>query len=314
MKVVLSLDFELGWGVLDSSLWRQRENNGVYERMRSIMPELLGLMADLEMPATWALVSSMLCPTVDKVEIGHLKQGYRNAVASFLKEAKPSTWNAIDLCELLLQDNRQEIATHSATHLYVSHEDADERSYVEDIGLSLEQLLEFTGVKSSSIVYPRDQVDWKDAIAKEYRLDGRLNPAFGMRSGPLARAARAFRNLGGNYPLSSVSIGAYDEIYHGGSIYFNWQANKYARLKRYILARQIDRLLSDIRLRNRAGQVCHIWLHPFNLSESGDLFSFFKKTLISLADLRDAGAVGIYTMSDIRSALPLKGHQGAGGW
>ena len=35
--LIVSLDFELGWGVLDHPAWRQRESDGLYRRMREVL-------------------------------------------------------------------------------------------------------------------------------------------------------------------------------------------------------------------------------------------------------------------------------------
>lgn len=305
MKIIISFDFELGWGVLDSVIWRQREAKGVYEDMRSTLPGLLRLMAERELPATWALVSSMLCPTKTDVEIEHLSPGYRDQVATFLEAAKWTTWNASDLCEVLLQNGKHEIATHTATHLYASHPSADMESFTADVSVSLRQLTHFTGRLCSSIIYPRDQTDWNSAVARRFKLDARVNPAFGLKTDFVSRASRSLRNIGGKYPRSNIYVGEYGELYHSGSIYFNWCSSNYSAVKKIILQQQVNHLVAQARNGEMRDAVCHVWLHPFNLSEDARLFELFKDALVKLASLRDEGLVEMSTMADVRAALPL---------
>ena len=46
-SVVITLDFELGWGSILNEKWREREMQGVYSRLRRVVPELLKIFQNL---------------------------------------------------------------------------------------------------------------------------------------------------------------------------------------------------------------------------------------------------------------------------
>ncbi len=64
-ELVISFDFELGWGVLESERWQKREAAGVYTAMRPLFPELLNLFEGLDLTTTWAVVGAFRT-TIDR--------------------------------------------------------------------------------------------------------------------------------------------------------------------------------------------------------------------------------------------------------
>ena len=120
--LVVSFDFELGWGILDEPVWRELEAQGLYSRLRSILADLFGFLATRRLPTTWATVSSMLVDDRADLELDHLPEPYKSYAAVFFDEAAWHTRCANDLMESWHQSLGEfsEIASHTSTHIYAS--------------------------------------------------------------------------------------------------------------------------------------------------------------------------------------------------
>lgn len=305
MKFVISFDFEMGWGVLDTPAWQRREALGVYDRLRSVLPELVTHLKDRELDSTWAVVANMFVGGIEKMDISHLPDSYKGAIRKFLAESKRSTWDASDLLGVINDQKTIEIATHTATHIYPSHPDCTSDAYLADVSSSLSVLSKIANQKCTSIIYPRDQSDYRLEVASRWGLDSRINPNFMEHSSRLSQTKRFINALSGLVPESRVFIGAHKEIYHTGSILFNWNGRNAKALRRAILKNQIEQVLKAAELKREQDTTIHIWLHPFNLTEDLELKEYFLDTLTKLAKLRDRGRVDVVTMAEVRKALPI---------
>lgn len=56
-KLVISLDFEMLWGVFDSKGTNYREN---LRQVRTVVPRLLDLFAEYDVHCTWATVGALM--------------------------------------------------------------------------------------------------------------------------------------------------------------------------------------------------------------------------------------------------------------
>lgn len=315
-RIVISFDFELGWGVLEDNRWRQRESSGIYGRLRQVMAELTGQLSSYEVPVTWGLVSSMLVDRESDLVVDHLPRSYRDKVIEFYRSADWKTRCALDVVEnLLCHSVAHEICSHSSTHIYAQHTDVTRDAYLHDIFMSIDQLNKFFGYAVSSIIFPRDQDDFRRDIARENPMNFRLNPRFVPSENPRSRLQRLMTRVGGTVAASVTATGEFGEVYQTGSLFFNWPAGRYERLRRARLESQIRKLL---RCLARGSGTYHVWLHPFNLARTPEHHARFQVFLDDIVKLRDEGRVDILTMSQLvqdclcsRGARPSTGTYGA---
>lgn len=295
-KVVISLDFELGWGVLESELWKQRERMSIYVNLRSVLDNLIAVLKESEIATTWAIVGAILASDEKELDLEHLPESYRNAVIKFCRESSEMTRNGQDLIDKLqCLDGLIEVASHTSTHIYAEHPDVNSDHYIADVGCSISTLENYFGTQVKSLVFPRDQARFNNEVAARYPINYRLNPDYGRNISNIGRVFKGAQRIITNVPESKVIMGASGECYQNGSLYFNWCGGKYELIKKYLTKIQTRRMLSNI----RPGDVYHVWLHPFNLAESGELFESFINFVRQLAGMRDKGILEVVTMDGL---------------
>ena len=298
-KVTISLDFELGWGVLDSELWCRREESGLYENLRDKLDLVFDSLADREVPTTWATVAGMLVPPLAESRLDHLPAEYKKAVVAFQKNAKRSTIDARDIVDKHWSrvESFSEIASHTTTHIYPEFPGVTSTCYREDVSLSLKILEQYFGKTVKSMVFTRDDTTFLSSVAGICNLNLRTEcPAYGQRNdGSITRIAKGCRRYLENVPRSTVAPSMRGSTTQSGSLYFNWSGGRYSVLKKVQLEVQVRRLLRV--LSSQVSGDYHIWLHPFNLAETADHTSRFLWFIDRLVALRDAGQIEIVTMS-----------------
>jgi len=187
--IVISFDFELGWGALDTHFWKQREAAGVYVRLRQVFEELMPLIREMEIPSTWAFVAGMVDDR--KHQLDHLPHKYRKATEDFLSSAHETTKDARDLLDKWnVISEYSEIATHTYSHVYPEFQDVTADIYIEDVDISLNTLERTLGYRPTTIIFPRDQSHYLAEIDGTRQLDSRLSPHFDRgKRGAIRRAA-----------------------------------------------------------------------------------------------------------------------------
>jgi len=115
--VIFSFDFEIGWGDITNGVWKRREANGVYKRLRQVLPEMLSTMDACDFSATWATVGAMIEPP-DTRDFSHLTDAQHSIVENGIRVGEPETFNGTDLFELVLAAKTDhQIACHSYSHI-----------------------------------------------------------------------------------------------------------------------------------------------------------------------------------------------------
>ena len=95
-KVIFSFDFEIGWGDVTNGIWLKRQNEGVYKKLRAVLPKMLDIMDSHEIPAIWATVGAMIDRPQDR-DFSHLTTFQRNIIDESLLCGRPETFDGRDL-------------------------------------------------------------------------------------------------------------------------------------------------------------------------------------------------------------------------
>jgi peptidoglycan/xylan/chitin deacetylase (PgdA/CDA1 family) len=161
-SVVLSLDAELGWGFHDlDRLPTPRVESGRRGWRRS-----LSLFDEFDVSATWAVVGHLMLETCDATHADHpAPDGWF--------ERERTTWQnrhglrfAPDLVDAVLDaDVDHELGCHSFSHVLFGDDDTTRE--LADAELErCRALATERGVDVTSFVYPRNDVDHRDALAE----------------------------------------------------------------------------------------------------------------------------------------------------
>tara|TARA_Y100000782_G_scaffold2419_1_gene2519 strand:+ start:9311 stop:10276 length:966 start_codon:yes stop_codon:yes gene_type:complete len=302
VKVVISFDFELAWGVADSYEWEVRERSGLYDACHAELPAYIRLLEEMSVPVTWAIVSNLLNSETGHIQTEHLKGRYRESVESFLHCSKPTSRSAVDLIKQVVSFEQHEIATHTATHPYPSHCDIDEDVYMDDVRISLDDIGLLLGRVPTNIVYPRDEAHYHKAIAKKFGLGARINPKI-LRRSNLPRILKYTSEITNGAPPSRVMLGMSGEVLQTGSALFNWYGGRAAFVKRFCLKAILRKILISASEPRMEKDIYHLWLHPFNLLRDRAVGDAFKCFLIQADGLRKKGLLEFITMNQCGQEL-----------
>src|SRR5689334_22371202 len=160
---VISLDFELLWGLRDVA------GDGRYDRnlhgARSAIPRILTLFRQFEMAATWATVGFLFARDRDELaDFFPLEQPrykhtefdpYREKIGR--NESEDPLHFGRSLLEIIRETPRQEIGSHTFSHYYCLEEGQNAASFRADLESAQRIAAATLGVTLRSLVLPRNQ-------------------------------------------------------------------------------------------------------------------------------------------------------------
>ena len=311
---VLSLDFELLWGMRDLAT-RNSYGRNVLGARRAI-PALLDLFHRRSLRATWAIVGLLLCESKDELlaRLPAIRPTYSNPALStyaYLDEVgadervDPYYFGAT-LARQIAACPGQEIGTHTFSHYYCLEDGQTLDQFKADLKCAVEQLREW-GVSCRSIVFPRNQysdpylLTCRDAGITHFRGRERI---FLFKPGPSARETTLFRicrladaylDLSGpNAPPPARTSGALVNVassrflrpYHSGFAGFDGLRHR--------------RIVSAMQTAAETGGTFHIWWHPHNFGvELEASIAFLTRIIDCYQRLADELGMQSKTMSEL---------------
>jgi hypothetical protein len=273
-KFVISLDFELFWGVSDSQTVTGYGRNVLGEWQA--IPRLLALFGRHQLRVTWATVGMIMCRDYQHWRgiRAAVLPGYARAEISpysmdSLVSEHPRLFFARPLVEQILATNGQELATHTYSHFYCNEAGATPEQFAADLACARSIAAEM-GVSLQSVVFPRNQIVGKflsvlpDAGIRVYRGNAQH---WLYRNGDAVAggiAGRAVRFADACLPLSgqcTVRAQEKDGLLNvpASLFLYPWCARQ-----RSLLALRLHRVKQGMTTAARTGRIFHLWWHPHN--------------------------------------------------
>lgn len=161
-RLVLSLDFELFWGVAESrTVASYREN---VEGVWTAIPKMLDTFRRFDVKATWATVGMLMCHNYAHWRDirPNLMPGYvSNKSSTYALDAvvreNPRIFFARPLVEQILATPGQELGGHSYSHFYCAEAGVTPEQFAADLVCAREVASDF-GISYRSFVFPCNQV------------------------------------------------------------------------------------------------------------------------------------------------------------
>ena len=161
--LVISLDFELMWGVFDKRSIKDYGEN--IEGVHDVIPKILDLFKEFGIHCTWAAVGALYYETLEeiKADLPNVLPTYKNDIFSAYSHLKKVNakkfrvyYSGLQLINIIKSIEGQEVGTHTFSHYYCLEEGQNEVHFQKDIEKAVTKAAEY-GIKVKSIIFPRNQ-------------------------------------------------------------------------------------------------------------------------------------------------------------
>lgn len=319
-KLVISLDFELLWGVRDKKTIDQYGEN--IRAVHTIVPRLLELFDRYEVKATFSTVGFLFFDNKTALlsSLPNLLPDYSNKNLSpynghfdLLKDSYPQDeyhfgWH---LVEKIKQHPQHEIGTHTFSHYYC----LEEGQTVEQFRADIEQAIvvaKAKGVEITSLVFPRNQ--FNDAylnVCSElgiicYRGNEHswLYEARNKNDEKLHRRALrlidAYINISGHHAHSD----GYMQSKYPIDIPSSRFLRPYSAKLSFLEPLKVNRIKQSMTYAAQKNLTYHLWWHPHNFGDHTDEnFSCLEQILSHYKKLQYGHSFQSYTMTELAKFL-----------
>lgn len=275
---IISLDFELHWGVRDVVSVAQKKDH--FLRAREAIPEVLRVFEEHEVHATWATVGFLfarnkrhlldhlpeLCPIYTKGRLNPY---------SFLDEIGEDERSdpfhyAPSLLHAIAEVSGQEIASHTFSHYYCLEDGQTERAFEADLRAAA-TIGEPFGKVTDALVFPRGQYNpaYNSALARAgvraYRVPPPFYPYRPRRANSENLAHRGLRLLDSYVPIWGSHVDRPSPDPSGAvPLRAGLFLRPYSRSRRQLEPMRIHRIKRALRDAAQRGRDFHLWWHPHN--------------------------------------------------
>lgn len=283
-KFIISLDFELMWGIKDRGIDESYGENIL--NVRKVVPQLLELFEEYGIHTTWATVGFLFAE--DKEEIlaftpanlpkynNQKLSGYKYITDIKKNENEDPYHYALSLIKLIQRRNNQELGSHTFSHYYCLEKGQTKADFQIDLQNSKKIMKKAIGLNPKSLVLPRNQHNEKydDIIKQEgitaFRGCEKSSIYSTPLKTPLKRALRlldSYVNIAGKkcYKLSEIKSGELCNI--PSSRFFR----PYSHKLRYFEWLKIKCIKNQMKYAAKNNLVFHMWWHPHNFGSNTDI-------------------------------------------
>ncbi|KAB2958770.1 MAG: polysaccharide deacetylase family protein [Candidatus Methylomirabilis oxygeniifera] len=317
--LVISLDFELHWGVRDKR--RVEDYRGNLLGARTVIPRLLELFTQYDIHATWAIVGFLFfrnrcelmrgLPTTIPQYTDRRLSPYDDLDAIGIDEQDDPFHYASSLITLIASRPNQEIGSHSFSHYYCLESGQTIEMFESDLQAAIQAAKPY-GLSLDSMVFPRNQVN--DDYIPVCRANGikafrgrprswtyaARNQEEESRWARLLRLIDAYINLSGHTCYSSAEIAAGCPCNIPGSRFVRPYSPRFRALEPL----RLHRIKSDLSYAAKNKQVYHLFWHPHNFGKDIDRnLAFLRSVLEHFQVLRHGYGMQSLNMRDVVAGL-----------
>jgi peptidoglycan/xylan/chitin deacetylase (PgdA/CDA1 family) len=282
---IVSLDFELLWGVRDKRTIDNYRPN--LFGSREVIPQMLERFATHGVRATWATVGMLFCQSREELlarlpqrrpryEHSHLSP-YHDVLKVGQDEQSDPLHFASSLIREIAATRGQEVATHTFSHYYCLERGQTVEDFEADLRAAV-GVARDRGIELRSIVFPRNEVNidylptCRDHGLIAYRgtQDSWMHAA--RSASQETRTRRAGRLLDTYVPVSRRPTRSARQPGPGGLV--DVPASRFfrpwSRTLRELESLKLRRIVGEVDQAARDGSVYHLWWHPHNFGIDRD--------------------------------------------
>jgi peptidoglycan/xylan/chitin deacetylase (PgdA/CDA1 family) len=309
--LVVSLDFELHWGMRDH-VGRDSPAYADLAPSRDVGLALADLFAERGVRATWATVGLLFASARDELDPflperrPHYVQPELDPYAEPIgaDETADPEHLAGSLVDRLAATPGQEVGSHTFSHFYCLEDGQDEADLRADLGAA-QAIADRHRLSLTSLVLPRNQ--WNPRYAGAVLDSGFTcirgpQPSWGHHARAhdehrgVDRAARLLDTYAGLSPPPTTSWQAVRGPDGLCDVPASAFLRPYSPRRAPLESLKLRRLVAGLRDAARRGRIFHLWWHPHNFARYPDeSFSFLRRLLDEFDRL--AGAEGMRSLS-----------------
>ena len=310
---IISLDFELYWGVRDKRSIEQYKNN--LKGAREAIPRILQVFNDYNIHATWATVGFLFFKNTEdlKENLPDLTPTYKRKELSpyeYINNSPtldPTYHFAPDIIDSILESKGQEIGTHTFSHYYCLEPGQSVEEFNSDIETA-KNTAKHKDIPLKSLVFPRNQ--WNEAYLSFLPKHGiqcyrgneeswiyKASDDAGQNK--LQRALRlvdTYLNLSG-YNTYNLPTHAPDKPYNLPSSRF---LRPHSDKLSFLDGLRLRRIKKAMKFAAINKKVFHLWWHPHNFgANTNENISFLADILKYHTSLNERYGIESLNMSEV---------------
>jgi hypothetical protein len=277
--LVISLDFELHWGVRDKCA-----PDGSYREnllgARNAIPQILDLFEEFDVAATWATVGFLFAKSrrereefspAARPQYTDLRLNAYSEPTGDDEDDDPLHY-ALSLIEQVRSRARQEIATHTFSHYYCLEPGETREAFAADLRSAV-AIAKRHGIAVRSIVFPRNQfrAGYEELLQEAGIVCFRGNePNWMYRPRPRGKetlAVRGPRLLDHYVSLSGSKVVRWDEILQPNglcNVRSSMFLRPYSPRRKSLESARLRRIAGGIQAAAEQRGIFHLWWHPHN--------------------------------------------------
>lgn len=315
--LVISLDFELYWGVRD-----KRSLDQCRKRMDGVhlaIPRILSLFSRYDIHATWATVGFLFFRDAEELiaRAPHPKPSYTNhslSPYSYVEMSGVPEKNlhfAPSLIDDIAAVKGQEIGSHTLSHYYCLEDGQTVEQFQADLITAMD-VAKAKGLDLKTLVFPRNQSDeayiraFADLGGQAYRGNEfsslyRASSASGHNL--IKRAGRlldAYLNLSGSntYKLEAPASGGCLNIPSSRFL------RPYSKRLSLFDGLKLKRIKDAMTYAAENNEIFHLWWHPHNFGvDTDENLRFLERVLSHYAILRENQGMASMSMGEVANMV-----------
>ncbi len=278
--LIISLDFELLWGIFDKVDYREKEI--YFKNTREVIPQILNLFAEYGIHCTWATVGMLFNENWDEwnSNFPDVLPDYENEKLCAYKfgriiqsKATEKMCFAPDLIREISNTPGQEIGTHTYSHYYCLENGQNTHSFRAD----LEQVIKVASeldIELHSLVFPRNQLngEYLEICAELGIKTVRSNP-----SSWYWKDTEKNKLIHKIFRTGEAYMGINDKSYKISNLKNENKSPLSQLASRFLRSHSSISLLNKLRLKRiksemtkaaKYNEVYHLWWHPHNFGNN----------------------------------------------
>ena len=283
--LVISLDFELSWGIFDAKSINSYKYNLL--NVRHVIPRLIALSDIYNINISFATVGLLFAKTKEELlnAIPDIRPSYANSnynpykiidsVGNF-EDDDPYHY-ANSLIKMIANKGNHEIGSHTFSHYYCNEKGQDKSQFEEDLKANI-KIAKLNKVDIKSAVFPRNQIN-KDylSICSKYGIMSyrgvekhwihQTNSKKEQRN-PVHRILRlldCYINISGHNTYALDALNSENSIVNIPSSKFLRPYNKKFSFLEPLKVLRIKKAMTHAAKNN---EVYHLWWHPHNFGKN----------------------------------------------